>query len=90
MARGNKNAISPYHRLLTIAKDFAYETKFRETITMFGGMKKDLNYTWDQIYERMMAAEQLGYEVLIKPDSNVNCFRIVYRKKVIEIPYELQ
>lgn len=53
-------------------------------------MKKDLNYTWDQIYERMMAAEQLGYEVLIKPDSNVNCFRIVYRKKVIEISYELQ
>lgn len=82
----NKNAISPYNRLLAEAKRFIYSVKYRTTKLMFNGMHKDGNYTWVEIYQRMKAAEQLGYETLIVPDEKEGYFKIIYREKFPEIP----
>lgn len=83
----NKNATSPYNRLLSEAKTFISKAKHRTTKLMFNGMHKDSNYTWTDVYQRMKAAEQLGYETLIVPDEKEGYFKIVYREKFPEVPY---
>jgi len=83
----NNQKINPYNKLLSEAKSFIYELRGRKEITMYSGMKKDVSYDFASIYERVMAAEQLGYEVLITKDLKDECYKIVYRKKFPEIPF---
>ncbi|MBU2061710.1 MAG: hypothetical protein KKH44_07685 [Bacteroidetes bacterium] len=86
----NKKAISPYTRLLNDARDFIHKAKRRKEINMFTGMDKDAHYDWDDVYYQMKAAEQLGYEVLIVPESGQGKFKIIYREKFPEIPYDFK
>ena len=54
---------------------------------MFINMNKDEIYTWIDVYHRMKAAEQLGYETLIVPDDKEGYFKIIYREKFPEVPF---
>lgn len=84
----NKNAKSPYTRLLSDAKSFINKAKNRKQTTMFAGLGKNTNYSFADVYERMKAAESLGYEVLLVPSSEDGKYSIVYREKFPTIPFE--
>lgn len=57
--------ISPYERLMNEFKRFANDVEFRKKITMWVYPKNKLTESWQvkDLYERVAAAEQLGYDV---------------------------
>ena len=80
--------ISPYTRLLNQIQQFiADNIKYSHRKLMWRYTKKTLNSGWDltQLWERVRAADQLGYDVkLVANDSGLE---VIYVKK-INIPYE--
>ena len=73
---------TPYSRLLNKIKKFSEELKLAHTANMFAISKQDLgkSYGFQDIWERTMAAQQIGYEVVIKAD--LEGIHINYRKTV--------
>lgn len=81
--------ISPYTRLLNEIKEFlSNNIKYRHEKLMWRYSKKSLeNKTaWDlsQLWERVQAADQLGYDVQLK--ANDSGLEVSYIKK-INIPF---
>jgi len=61
-------AINPYQRLLDKVVSFCDSLKNRHLRIMFIYPKEELNTNWGilQLYERVVAADQLGYDVKLK------------------------
>lgn len=59
--------ITPYARLLADVRKFAISVKFAHKKLMWRYNKQDLgkNWTLTDLYERVKAAEQLGYDVVL-------------------------
>jgi len=78
---------TPYQRLLEDVQDFATRVKFAHRKTMWIYPKKELDGTWnlDELYERVAAADQLGYDVrLISNDEGL----LVQYIKRPEVPFQ--
>jgi len=80
-------AINPYQRLLDKIVSFCGSLKYRHTVLMFTYPKEELDANWSmkQLYERVATANQLDYDVEIKPTSDG--LEMWYKKR-IDIPIE--
>lgn len=80
---------NPYQYLLEKIKNFCAALQYRHTITMFVCPKKDMNtirYDLLSLYQRVKAAEQLGYDVeLTATDEGLV---VKYKKKIPDIPWD--
>ena len=72
------------------AKYFIRKCKNRPEVNMFSEMESGGNYSLNEVYERMLAGDQLGYETLIVQLGEYKelKFKIIYRKKMPQTPYE--
>ena len=85
MAEKRKN---PYQYLLEQINEFCDNLKYRHQVTMWKYPKNRLSEGWPllELYERVKAAEQLGYDVqLIAQDDGL---LIQYVKQIPHIPGE--
>lgn len=74
--------LNPYQYLLKDVREFCRKIKYAHTATMFFYPKKNIEkngYTLDEVWARVSAAQQLGYEVII--ESNIDGLYMIYRKK---------
>ena len=80
--------LNPYQRLFNEIKEFVSKIKYPHTRTMFFFPANKLNdtafYLWD-VKQRVIAAKELGYEVIIENSDNGLSFK--YRKEV-KIPWQ--
>lgn len=60
--------MNPYSRLLERVKDWCGRATYRREIAMWSYPKISLNSGWDltDLCERTKAADQLGYDVILK------------------------
>ena len=81
---------NPYQMLLEEIKDWCRKVKFRHEKVMWVYQKNRLNQGWPlrNLYERVKAAEQLGYDVILI--ANDEGLSVRYRKQVPNIPYSWQ
>lgn len=81
---------NPYQMLLEDIKDWCRKVKFRNEKVMWVYPKGRLNQGWPlgDLYERVKAAEQLGYDVILI--ANDEGLSVRYRKQVPSIPYSWQ
>lgn len=79
---------TPYQRLLEDITEWCQQVRFRRKVIMFNLTKDDLERGWTlaDVRERTLAAEQLGYDVVLTADDEG--LHAWYRKKVPEVPYE--
>lgn len=82
--------IGPYTRLLNEIKDYCYKVKYRHKKIMWKYPKDNLDAHWKMVdlYHRVAAAEQLGYEVVLSACDE--WLTVSYVKEVPEIPYEFR
>ena len=82
---------NPYKRLLDDIKDWCRQVQHRHSREMFIYPKDRLGEVWSlvDLYERVAAAEQLGYDVHIVADSTRGLVTR-YIKKVPPTPYAWQ
>ena len=81
-------AINPYQRLLDKIVSFCDSLKYRHSKIMFTYPKNELvdtHWSMTQLYERVATANQLDYDVEIKPTSDG--LEMWYKKR-IDIPIE--
>ena len=79
---------NPYQYLLEQIKEFCDNLKYRHQITMWKYPKNRLSEGWPllKLYERVKAAEQLGYDMqVIAQDDGL---LIQYVKQIPHIPGE--
>lgn len=83
--------IMSYQRLLLIGHKFANSIKWRNKANMFWysaeKMRGGTGYRLDDVYQRVLAAQDLGYEVMIIADSSG--MQLKYIEK-IKIPMEFE
>jgi hypothetical protein len=61
--------ITPYKRLLDEARDWVFAARYPHTVAMFQFPKaaaQDVSYRLDGLYQRVKAADALGYEVTLE------------------------
>ena len=84
--------ITPYQRLLTQMREAWNKVEYARTVTMFYFRKDRLDkgedFRMDDVRERVMAAEQLGYEVVLEVKEGA--LYMLYRKKPPERPSVLR
>lgn len=80
--------VTPYERLLKAFKEYVSEVQYPRTRFMWRYPKNKLGegYRLDDLAERVQAAEQLGYDVFLKMDSEG--LAVMYRKQRPERPWE--
>lgn len=80
---------SPYQRLLEDTRDWARKVMYRHSVGMWTYPKAKLTegYRLDDLYERVQAAEQLGYEVVVV--ANETGLFVRYVKKIPKPPHLL-
>ncbi len=79
---------NPYCRLKRICQKWAGEVEYRQKKLMFSWtLKKGASYNIDDFHQRIIAAGQLGYEVVVKATDNG--IDVHYKKEIPERPYEL-
>lgn len=83
--------MTPRQRLYEKAKAFTTKLRTLHTRSMLFYSAKEIescsfNLRW--LYQRSLAAEQLGYEVIMKADDEG--LHASYRKKMPEVPMELR
>lgn len=85
----NKGAVNPYTRLLSDIKSFCFGLKYRHTKTMFSLNRERVyreTHGLIDLYERAIAAGDLGYDVhVVATPSGLN---FQYVKKIPEIPWD--
>lgn len=88
MSEQKRKVATPYARLLKEITEFCSELRFRHEATMCSVPKSRLgeSFSLNDVWERTMAAEQLGYEVHLVADDSGLRFR--YKKKGPMVPYE--
>lgn len=71
--------ITPYQRLLDEIRQFVSKLKFGRKYSMFYWKKADLipqnSWRLDEVYQRTLAANKLGYEVVITADKQGMTFQ---------------
>ena len=77
--------ISPYTRLLTLARDYARKVVYARRTTMFYYERAQLA----DLYERVVAADQLGYDVQAIADTE-NRHIVFHYVKRAEVPREFR
>lgn len=80
--------MTPYERLLKKGRDWAFAVRFpkRKTMWVYPAEKLSANYRLDGLCERVIAADQLGYDVrLHKTDAGLE---VQYVQRAIEPPPE--
>jgi hypothetical protein len=82
--------INPYTRLKEIGTEWANKIRFRDQRGMWFYPKKRLHEGWslDDLYERVSAAEQLGYVVELK--ATEDGLEVVYLKELPPTPFEFR
>lgn len=81
--------INPYTRLKSQFRDWVNEVLSRKMIGMWYYQKEKLNCAWrlSGLWQRVMAADQLGYDVILKAEEDG--LRTYYVKKLPERPYNM-
>lgn len=83
--------ITPYERLKRIAREWADSVIYahrRVMLTYKNASNQSACFRLDELYERTIAAEQLGYDVLVTAvDGNLV---VQYRKKAPDVPWEIR
>lgn len=79
---------NPYQALMEEIKKFCHKVMYPKTKPMWTYPKKDLNTTWNikDLYERTAAAEQLGWDVILKATDNG--LEVKYQEKRPEVSYK--
>lgn len=82
--------VTPYQRLLEAMRKFAGEVEYPKRQRMWVYAKNDLGKGWDltKLNERALAAQQLGFDILLKPTDEG--LEIWYVQKRPERPWELR
>lgn len=84
--------VNPYTRLKEIGQQFALDVKYRHSVGMFhfnrSNLKDSTSWSLDDVYERALAAETLGFEVILHADNEG--MSINYRKKPPLTPHEFK
>jgi hypothetical protein len=85
---GGNVAVNPYSRLLAEIKKWAFEARHRHTVTMWYYPKDKLETGWTlkDLYERTAAAEQVGYDVVLR--AAPTGLTVHYVKQLPPTPYE--
>ncbi len=81
---------NPYNRLKRIAIKWAGSAIYPHTRIMWTYPKEKLPGYWDldKLFERVAAAKQLGYMVILEADDSG--LKVLYRKLPDELPLELR
>lgn len=81
--------INPYNRLKAEFREYVSKIEFPETKFMWRYPKEKLGENWSlvDLAERVSAAEQLGYDVVLQNDAQG--LRVMYRKKRPSTPWEI-
>lgn len=79
--------INPYTALLSKAQQFAHKVKYRHTVDSGYWKRESINGDGNLrlLYERAIAADQLGYDALIVVKDGELHLQLVKR---VEIPYD--
>lgn len=83
--------VTPYQRLLKIAQEYVAELSSLHERSMWLYPKDRLdngNWALGDLKERVAAAEQLGYDVVLK--ASERGLEVRYRKQVPNAPWELK
>lgn len=80
--------INPYSRLLKRVKDWCWKVTHRKQIGMWSYPTESLDKGWklNDLYERIKAADQLGYNVILKATDKG--LEVYYREKAPDIPWD--
>lgn len=82
---------NPYVMLLNEIKAWIRKLKYRHTARMFfwtvENLAADKVWRLDGLYQRVIAAKELGYEVVVEADEKGMTTK--YRK-IIETPFQLE
>lgn len=81
---------TPYQMLLKEVKEWASKVRYRHEKEMWLYPKKYLTNGWSmaELYERVSAAEQLGYDVVLYATKDGLSVR--YRKQIPNVPLKWQ
>ena len=81
---------NPYTRLKEIGQRFANKVHSPKRRTMWVYPKARIEEGWNlrDLRERVMAASQLGFEVLLEADDGD--LHVIYQEKRPETPWELE
>lgn len=80
--------INPYERLKREFREYASAIEYPHTKVMWRYPKERLHEGWTlaNLAERVAAAEQIGYDVILQSDDEG--LRVIYRKKRPSTPWE--
>jgi len=77
--------VNPYERLKEKFREYVDTCEYRQATTMFE-LDKSGSYSMQDVYERIIAAGQLGHEVVLFAKEGK--IFIKYRKNLPERPWE--
>lgn len=77
--------VKPYTQLLTLAREYAWQVVNARRVTMFYYERAHLT----ELYERIAAAHQLGYDVQATADTE-NRHIVFHYVKRAEVPWEFR
>jgi len=77
--------VNPYTKLLTLAREYAWQVIYPRRIMMFYYERAQLA----DLYERVAAADQLGYDVQATADAE-NRHIVFHYVKRAEVPWEFR
>ena len=81
--------VNPYTRLLAEIRKYLESIKYRHRTGMFRYsmeyLEQQTAWTLNDLYERTIAAEQLGYDVQLRADKNG--LHVEYVKQIPLAPY---
>lgn len=82
---------NPYTALVERCRQYAFNVKHRHRKTMFTYPKvsgDQTGYRLDDLYQRVAAADQLGYDVELVTCANGD-LQVQYVRRVEQVPYEI-
>ncbi len=78
-----KKQKTPYDMLLEKIRDYVYKITYpmKKTMFFFGGDDLGKAYYLKDVYERTVAANTLGYDVILETKTDKKSLEILYRKR---------
>ena len=83
--------ITPYQRLVKDARDWVFEVRYAHSVVMFQFPKaseQDVSYRLDNLYQRVKAADQLGYDVKLEALDG-GALHVRYVKRAGDPPFAI-